>query len=100
MKIILIIFIGLFVIGCDKKTKDLLDAATNSVYTKCKIISSEAVFTSSREKDESQCWADGTYSDKDSAMTWCKNKIQNYCNSEYPLLGCSALVQQISNDGC
>ena len=61
------------------------DGSSASTYSSCKITSSEAIFSSDRTNDLSQCWTasgDG-YESQGDAMQWCQDKVDTYISNNY-----------------
>ena len=80
-KLVLLIF-SIFILSCSNS-----DGSLKSTYSSCKITSSEALFSSDRQSDLSQCWdasGDG-YAAKGDAMQWCESQVNNYISNEYIL---------------
>lgn len=80
MKYILIALMGYFLTGCGSDNSDGSDPTT---YSSCSIISSQAIFSSDREKDVSQCWDGVDYKEKSLAMDWCAQKVNSYISETY-----------------
>ena len=80
--ILLISCASLALIGCNVKNEDGSDKST---YSSCKIVSSEALFSSDRVNDLSQCWnAEGDgYSSKGDALQWCERTVNEYMDNRY-----------------
>ena len=81
MKKLLMIPICLSLLSC----LDNEDGSNRSTYSSCKIISSQALFNSDREKDLSQCWnapGDG-YSTEADAKQWCSREVAGYLADAY-----------------
>ncbi|OPX27182.1 MAG: hypothetical protein B1H07_02180 [Campylobacteraceae bacterium 4484_166] len=93
---ILIVSSFLFV-GCG--SDDDKSTYNKSTYTTCKITNSTALLAENRERDERQCWSDGSQTDKTKALTWCTNKAYDYCNAQYMICD-QALSVQVSDKGC
>ncbi len=61
------------------------DGSSKLTYSSCKIISSNALFASDRDKDLRQCWnaAGNGYESKGDALQWCEREVNAYLSKEY-----------------
>ena len=61
------------------------DGSSKFTYSSCKITSTDALFSSDRNKDLLQCWnADGNgYESKGDAMQWCERTVNTYMSNNY-----------------
>lgn len=61
------------------------DGSSKFTYSSCKIVSSNALLASDRDKDLRQCWnAPGEgYESKGDALQWCERQVNSYLAANY-----------------
>jgi hypothetical protein len=94
-KVALLVSVVWFTVSCSPKNSDGSDATT---YSSCSITESNALFTSDRAKDISQCWDGVSYKEQSLAQTWCAGKVSSYIASEY-IFGHS-VVYRVASTNC
>jgi len=98
MKKILIISSILLLSACEESTNS--DGSSTSTYSSCRITSSQALFSSDKINDLSQCWnASGNgYESQANAQAWCASEVTSYISDEY-LVG-HTVTYAISSNYC
>jgi len=69
-----IIVLTFLLLGCGENS----DGSDKSTYSSCSITSSNALLSSDRATDVSQCWDGVNYREKNLAMDWCGKLVNNY----------------------
>lgn len=77
----LVLFVIAGLVGCSGAENS--DGSSKSTYSSCKIVSSNALFNSDRQRDLEQCWDGVDFESKGDAMAWCEGKVNDYLSRTY-----------------